>query len=1036
MRHKYGIILLLLVLLLGPGAGLGLANPAAPLAPPMAAFSAEPPEGCAPLPVQFTDESIGSPPVIFWLWQFGDGITSTLQHPSHTYTATDTYLTRLTVMNQNFQTDTVTATINVYPAPLARFDYDPASGLVPLMVQFTNTSAHVISPSWDFGDGTTDLGDQVSHTYNESGDYSVTLAVTSAFGCGRVTTTAGVQVQQCIPVEILAVTATTALSGCGALFETELSGTAPFSYSWDFGPWGSSQEPTPWVALISGTHTYTLTVLNCGGTYSHTLTGTVTIVCEPVFFLAPLSLTVTLNPGLSATRYLTVGNAGNLGLTWTLVITPSVDWLVADPLQGNLPPGQDTLVRLALDAANQLTGTYAAALEVNSSDPQHPHAVVSVTLVVTSACLPLENLAFDWEPAQPWIGTLVTYTARAEGSVPISYSWAFGDGNMALGGIVTHTYAQTGSYMVVLTASNCSSPSVVLTDTLIVQSSAPCKPVQDVDLNWQPTTPTVGAVVTLTAEVFPPSATDPIIRWAFGDGGSGEGNCITHSYGQPGAYTVVVTASNCLTASASNQASLVVITACMVPQSIDFTWAPQEPMMGLPVFFTATFAPPTATEPDEYLWDLGDGSLDSGPVVSHIYWHTGTYTVVLTATSCDSSTLVASRSMNVVPCEPLSEVDFNWQPLNPVMGERVTFSGEASGSAPISFSWDLGDGSPLIRGQTVDHIYSVEGGISVTMSAANFCSGPLHVDKEITVRRAYIYLPLLYRNFEYVYWGEIDLSLPEPPEVRSLLTLGPALHVGTNVGVLQRDNCSGPFTLWNQGEWIILDMVADGNTIYAGSFGGGVWKWEASSWSQLPQNGLGDPYVWDVEIGLGGELLAGTDTGVYAWSGTTWTPMTAGLPNPVYIDVLGYGEVNQLYVGTWGNGVYHWNGAAWESFWPAGGISEGADRIWSIVFDSSTLYAGTEAGVYARQGSGWVSTGLNQWKVYNLLYNSNVDMLYAATSGDGVYVKTAAGGWKALPELPEEARFVYTLALSQDCSELYVGTKSGGLWATSAHPGH
>jgi YD repeat-containing protein len=62
---------------------------------PTAIFSASPTSGSAPLQVNFTDLSVG--PVTSWSWQFGDGTTSTLQNPSHTYSSAGTYSVTLSV---------------------------------------------------------------------------------------------------------------------------------------------------------------------------------------------------------------------------------------------------------------------------------------------------------------------------------------------------------------------------------------------------------------------------------------------------------------------------------------------------------------------------------------------------------------------------------------------------------------------------------------------------------------------------------------------------------------------------------------------------------------------------------------------------------------------------------------------------------------------------------------------------------------------------------------------------------------------------
>jgi PKD repeat protein len=68
-----------------------------PLITPVASFYAEITSGMEPLTVQFTDTSLNGP--TSWMWDFGDGTTSTLQNPVHTYTGGDSYTVRLTVSN-------------------------------------------------------------------------------------------------------------------------------------------------------------------------------------------------------------------------------------------------------------------------------------------------------------------------------------------------------------------------------------------------------------------------------------------------------------------------------------------------------------------------------------------------------------------------------------------------------------------------------------------------------------------------------------------------------------------------------------------------------------------------------------------------------------------------------------------------------------------------------------------------------------------------------------------------------------------------
>ena len=70
-----------------------------PATAPTASFTASPTSGNAPLAVSFTDTSTGSP--TSWAWEFGDGATSTLRNPAHTYTAAGTYTVVLRAANAN-----------------------------------------------------------------------------------------------------------------------------------------------------------------------------------------------------------------------------------------------------------------------------------------------------------------------------------------------------------------------------------------------------------------------------------------------------------------------------------------------------------------------------------------------------------------------------------------------------------------------------------------------------------------------------------------------------------------------------------------------------------------------------------------------------------------------------------------------------------------------------------------------------------------------------------------------------------------------
>jgi PKD repeat protein len=160
------------------------------LGPVQASFTGIPVSGTAPLAVQFTGSSTGTP--TSWSWAFGDGGTSLSQSPLYTYANAGTYSPSLTVSNGT-GSDTLTRTnyITVSPGgPVADFTGSPLSGPPPLVVSFTDTSTG--SPTiwnWSFGDGSFSNLANPPHTYSSLGTYTVSLNATNAGGSNTMTKT-------------------------------------------------------------------------------------------------------------------------------------------------------------------------------------------------------------------------------------------------------------------------------------------------------------------------------------------------------------------------------------------------------------------------------------------------------------------------------------------------------------------------------------------------------------------------------------------------------------------------------------------------------------------------------------------------------------------------------------------------------------------------------------------------------------------------------------------------------------------------------
>jgi PKD repeat protein len=160
-----------------------------------ASFTATPPSGNLPLPVQFNDTSTGYN-ITSWSWNFGDGTTSTVRNATHTFQTTGTFTVTLSVSNQ-WETKTTTRTVTVISPLRAGFSAATSGGGgldAPRAVQFTDTSiGSPTSWSWNFGDGTAVVTTQNPiHTYTSAGTYTVTLTISNQYGSDSTSETVSV----------------------------------------------------------------------------------------------------------------------------------------------------------------------------------------------------------------------------------------------------------------------------------------------------------------------------------------------------------------------------------------------------------------------------------------------------------------------------------------------------------------------------------------------------------------------------------------------------------------------------------------------------------------------------------------------------------------------------------------------------------------------------------------------------------------------------------------------------------------------------
>ena len=233
-----------------------------------AAFTGTPTNGALPLSVTFTDTSAGLPTT--WLWDFGDGTTSSLQNPVHSYAAQGNYYVNLTANNSmSISSVNVTNYIHAgYFAPTTVFTANTTIGNAPLSIAFTDQSSNSATGwNWSFGDGNVSNAQNPVWTYAKAGTYNVNLTTNNTYGSSILVKAAYITVYPTgYPLTAFTCSPT---SGNPALLVScidQTTGTTPLTYNWTFGDNGTwiastAQNPSH-VYSTAGIFTVTENVSN------------------------------------------------------------------------------------------------------------------------------------------------------------------------------------------------------------------------------------------------------------------------------------------------------------------------------------------------------------------------------------------------------------------------------------------------------------------------------------------------------------------------------------------------------------------------------------------------------------------------------------------------------------------------------------------------------------------------------------------------------------------------------------------------------
>lgn len=491
---------------------------------------------------------------------------------------------------------------------------------------------------------------------------------------------------------------------------TVTGGTAPYTWSWDFGdgsPSSSVENPSHTYAL-DGKYAAQLTVTDSVGNV-----GTATIVFRVgVWVTASASPTTGGAPLTVDFTSLAHGGSG---------VYTSYAWHFGDGTLGSSENMSHTYAT---------SGTYTAW--VNVSDSAGTYNISNVLTITVSHVLDVVATA---TPASGTVPLAVLFNGTVSGGVaPYSWTWNFSDRptfpwDLSHLENPTHQFNATGTYPVTLTVTDAIGDSQIVTVPVTVTSSNASLAVSAVAT---PLTGPAPLAVDFKATATGGTAMYTSWAWVFGDGGTSVVENPSHTYATAGSYPVSVTVTDSRDATASADLTVTVTSGGGNPLEVDPTASPSSGTAPLNVSFQTN--PSGGTGSYTEFWEFGDGSSQWNVLDPyHVYSTSGSYeaTVYLydTAGASVNASLSVTVSSGCSSCPLAATLHDSPSPM--VVGEAGSFWANASGgSPPYTATWSFGDGSNA-SGLVAQHAYSSAG--TYTATAYVFDSGHQEVVGTLSV---------------------------------------------------------------------------------------------------------------------------------------------------------------------------------------------------------------------------------------------------------------------------------------------------------------
>jgi len=635
---------------------------------PVASILNMPQRGCAPLLCDFTPSVVTSDSIASYFWEFGDGSTSSLMNPSHTYDA-GVYDVRLIITTVKGCTDTVVyiGGVKAGVKPHPNFSASPTNACAITPVVFTNltpASDSVDQWMWTFGDGTSSTQENPQHLYIDTGYMTVQLIAYNR-GCPDT-----FRIVDLLNVNSPIAKFTVIKSCTNRLVKTFTNmSIASDSYVWDFGDGRTSTETSPVHTYdSSGIYTVTLTAYNNISGCNYVKTSTVYVIDQHPNFVAT---DTNLCKGNSTTFTVTGVNSTYFN---------SYSWNFGDNITGTgspitkiyYNPGMYNIRLFSIDK-NSCKDTLTKNKYIVVNGPTAYFNSVSTDACANSTIAFTDSSVSDGRnQIQQWI-------------------WNYGDGRIdtLTHGNTTHVYTNTGIFNVSLTVIDGKGCTHKVTKYNFVNISKPTALFSTIDTTGCPY-----SIIHFTGNAIGSNLT---YNWDFGDGSSSTQQNPTHQFANNGRYDIrliVTSAIGCKdTLVKSRLVNVINPTASFTVSDSVGTCPP------LIVYFTNT-----STNYVSQLWEFGDGTSTTTDNPSHFYSYSGVFYAKLTVTSIGGCR--ATYIKKIVVHGPRGTIAYGG--LSGCTPLTVNFFATTQGTNSIV--WDFSDGNTSITTDTsIAHTYTIAG---------------------------------------------------------------------------------------------------------------------------------------------------------------------------------------------------------------------------------------------------------------------------------------------------------------------------------------